>query len=81
MGEEHTKSTTCCACNGAGIALGLFSLGLFLLISTALVLSALLWSITAIVVLIISAFLVLIVLFLIWKLVNACVSKHRGKHC
>ncbi|MEW9501102.1 hypothetical protein [Jeotgalibacillus marinus] len=80
MGNEP-KTKTCCACGGAGIALGLFSLGLFVVIATALVLSGLFWSISAIVVLVISAFLVLIVLFMIWKLVHACVSKRGGKHC
>ncbi|OEH92046.1 hypothetical protein [Bacillus solimangrovi] len=70
------KTKDCCSCTGAGIALGFFSLGLFILIATALVLAGLLWSISAVVVLIISSFLVLIVLFMIWLLVKKCTCKH-----
>ncbi|OEH94260.1 hypothetical protein [Bacillus solimangrovi] len=79
MGDEHTKS--CCSCTGAGIALGFFSLGLFIVIATALVLAGLLWSVPAIVVLVISSFLVLIVLIMIWKLLSACLPKHEDKDC
>ncbi|MEI5908717.1 hypothetical protein WAK64_16845 [Bacillus spongiae] len=78
MGDEFSKH--CSGCGGAGIAVGLFSLGLFFVIGISLVLIELFWSIAAIVVLILSLIILLFILVLIWQLVRACVSKRRGKH-
>ncbi|MEI5907042.1 hypothetical protein WAK64_08230 [Bacillus spongiae] len=77
MGDEQSKS--CHSVTGAGISIGFFSLGLFIVMATSLVLVALFWSITAIIVLIFSGFFVLVALFMIWKLVFECGLKRRNK--
>lgn len=70
---DHKKST-CCGCEGAGIALGLFALGLLIVIATALVLFvAFGGTLISIIVLVIGTILALFVLALICKLVNFCI--------
>ncbi|MEI5907274.1 hypothetical protein WAK64_09410 [Bacillus spongiae] len=80
MEKKNNKWMVYSESNGAGIALGLFSLGLALIIITAMILFEVFLSILSIVILIISFILIAIVVFLLWKLVKGKKFIHRKKH-
>ncbi|MEI5906891.1 hypothetical protein WAK64_07440 [Bacillus spongiae] len=82
MGDAVTKVKDCCACTGAGIALGFFSLGLSLVIAVSLVLLGFngeTAEIAAIITLIISAIFAIIALVLVVLLVFACLAGANKK--